>query len=524
MRGWGRSSLNNRSSDKKYGRRAAVLTVVSLAAKVVGALYRIPLTNIIGAEGVGLYQLIFGIYALALALTSAFSATLISRQVSSYLALGDESGARGYFFAATTESLLSSALVGTALFLFGERIASLQGAAGGGVGYRVIAPAVLLVAMLSALKGWFNGNMDLLPSAVSIMVEQGVKLLFGISLAYLFRDRGAYVACAAALGGVTLSELVATVTIGGVYFSKRKRAPKVKVPYRRVLKEGLALRLNGLILPLSVFVDGLIIVRLLGRYGLTEGEGVAAYGIYSGAVNSIVNFPVVLVLSLAVAVIPLIARSKTTRDIDTIKGKASLTLKLTLVISFPSAFALLILAPKVIGLIYPVFTAEEKATAVALLTVGAGSVIFLSLTQIYSSLLQAIDRADVAAESLAIAISVRLMLVLLLVPRLGILGIALATLLSYALATLLCLLKWWQYTGRSENAVKTLALTTASGGIMILAILAPVLLVKSALWSILLSAVIGTTVYFVAVLRFKIFSRGELESMPLSSLTTKIGG
>ena len=228
MRGWGRSSLNNRSSDKKYGRRAAVLTIVSLAAKVVGALYRIPLTNIIGAEGVGLYQLIFGIYALALALTSAFSATLISRQVSSYLALGDESGARGYFFAATTESLLSSALVGAALFLFGERIASLQGAAGGGVGYRVIAPAVLLVAMLSALKGWFNGNMDLLPSAISIMVEQGVKLLFGISLAYLFRDRGAYVAAAAALGGVTLSELVAPSPSAACTFQNANGRPKSK--------------------------------------------------------------------------------------------------------------------------------------------------------------------------------------------------------------------------------------------------------------------------------------------------------
>ena len=134
MRRWGRSSLSSRSKDNAYGRRAALLTVVSLLAKVVGALYRIPLTNIIGAEGVGLYQLIFSIYALALALTSAFSSTLISRQVSGYLALGDEGGARGYFATAMAESLISSALVGAALFLFGERIASAQGAAGGGLG------------------------------------------------------------------------------------------------------------------------------------------------------------------------------------------------------------------------------------------------------------------------------------------------------------------------------------------------------------------------------------------------------
>ena len=107
--------MNSRSIDKKYGRRAGVLTVVSLLAKVVGALYRIPLTNIIGAEGVGLYQLIFSIYALALALTSAFSSTLISRQVSGYLAVGDESGAKGYFLTAATESLLSALVVGAAV-------------------------------------------------------------------------------------------------------------------------------------------------------------------------------------------------------------------------------------------------------------------------------------------------------------------------------------------------------------------------------------------------------------------------
>ena len=298
---------------------------------------------------------------------------------------------------------------------------------------------------------------------------------------------------------------------------------RVRISFRRVLKEGLALRLNGLILPLSVFVDGLLIVRLLARFGLSEGEGVAAYGIYSGAVNSLVNFPVVLVISLAVAVIPLISRSKTTRDIDGIKGKARLTLKLALVVSVPSALALLLLAPKVIALVYPVFTAEQRAAAVKLLLVGAGSVVFLSLTQIYSSLLQAIGRADVAAESLAIAILVRLLLVVFLVPAIGILGIAVATLVSYALATLLLLLKWWQFTGRSENAVKTLALITASGGIMVLAILAPVMLVGNALLCVALSAVIGAAVYFVAVLRFKVFSQGELESMPLSSLTTKIG-
>lgn len=520
---WGRISLNSKSTDKKYARRAGILTIVSLLAKVVGALYRIPLTNIIGAEGVGLYQLIFSIYALSLALTSAFSSTLIARQVSSFLAVGDESGAKGYFITAAAESLLSAFFVGSLLFLFGGRIAAAQGASEGGLGYRVIAPSVLLVALLSALKGWFNGNMNLTPSALSILIEQAVKLSVGILLASLFRSRGVAVACAAALGGVTLSEFAATMTLAILYLAKKKGSPAMKIPLRRVLKEGMALRINGLILPLSVFLDGLLIVRLLSRFGLGRDEALASYGIYSGAINSVVNFPVVVVLSLAIAAIPLISRSKATRDIRTLKGKATLTVKLALVISLPASLALILLAPQTVALLYPVFSPAEKVVAARLLAVGAGSVVFLSLTQIYSSLLQAIDRADVAAESLAISMLVRGVLMVTLVPAIGILGIAVATLIAYALATLLNLLKWLQYTGRMENAFKTLASVTASGGIMVSAILAPVILVRSPILSLLLSAVVGSAAYLIAVLKLKVFSIGELQSMPLSSVTTRIG-
>lgn len=515
--------MNSKSIDKGYARRAGVLTLVSLAAKVLGALYRIPLTNIIGAEGVGLYQLIFSIYALSLALTSAFSSTLISRQVSSYLAWGDEEGAKGYFFTAAAESFFSALALSLILFFFGEGIAAAQGAVGGGAGYRVIAPAVVLVAILSALKGWFNGNMNLTPSALSIVIEQGVKLSMGLILASLYRGRGMAAATAAALGGVTISEVAAVLSLGTLYLFKRPKGRAISISLKRVWKEGFPLRVNGLILPAALFLDGLLIVRLLGIYGLAREEAVASYGIYAGAINSIVNFPVVLVISLAIAVIPLISRSKSTRDIASLKGKAALTLKLSLVVSLPCALALAVLAPQTVSLFYPVFTAAEKEVAARLLAIGAGSIVFMSLSQIYSSLLQAIDRAGDAAVSLAISVGVRLILILLIVPRIGIIGIAISGWISYLLFTLLTLAKWLQYTGKSENALKTLALVTASGGIMLSAILAPVMLIGSPLWSVLVSAAIGSVVYVLAVLKLRVFSLGELRSMPFSSFTTRIG-
>ncbi len=515
MRQRERVFLKARSIDKNYAKKAGILTAVSLFAKVLGALYRIPLTNVIGAEGVGLYQLIFSIYALAIALTSSFNSTLISRGVSALVAIGEKDKARGYFSKAAAESFVSSLLIASLLFLFGESIARLQGAGGGGLGYRVIAPAVVLVSILTSLKGWFGGNLNLTPTAASIVIEQVVKLGAGIALAVLFRSRGVSAAAAAALGGVTLSEAAATFALVLTYFRRREKGRIESVSLRQIWKEGVPLRLNGLILPFSVFVDSLILIRLLSRFGLSGRSALSQYGIYSGAISSIVNFPVVLVISLAIAIIPLLSRAKATRDLTSLKEKSALTVKLTLAVSLPFSLALILLSRQAVRLLYPVFSVEEMRLASSLLAIGGGTVLFLSLTQIYGSLLQAVDRAEVATESLAIAMLVRVILLLILVPKIGAIGIALATLISYALATLLNVLKWVAYTGRAENAFKTLASLTASGAIMVSAILAPVLLFESAWISILVSAAVGSVAYLTAVFAFKVFSASELRQMGL---------
>lgn len=515
--------MKSRSDDKAYAKRVGALTVVTVLAKVVGALYRIPLTNVIGAEGVGVYQLVFSIYALAIALTSSFHTTLISRQVAAYRALDEGEKARGYFLTALLEGGVSALLVAGILFLFGEAIAGAQGAVGGGVGYRVISPAVLFVSFLSALKGWFNGNMRLAPTAASLLIEQTVKLGVGLSLAYLFRERGAAQAAAAALFGVTTAEAVAVLVLAIVYLKNRGASGLSRVPFRTVFREGLPLRFGGVILPLAAFADSFLIVRLLFLFGVERSAGVATYGIYAGAVNSIVNFPVVLVLAVAVAIIPVISRSKAMRDVVSLKEKSTLTLKIALVISLPCALALLVLAPQAIRLLYPVFSAEETALAAQLLRISSASVVFLSLTQIYAALLQSIDRADVAAEALAVSVLVRVILLCVLVPRVGAIGIAVSGLVSYALTTVLDLVKWLQYTGRVKNAVKTLASVGLSGGIMVLAILAPAMFFENAMVSILTSAAIGSVIYFLIILRLHVFSCKELMSMPFSSITTKIG-
>ena len=517
------TSLNSRSTDNLYGRRVGWLTALTVLAKVIGALYRIPLTNVIGAEAVGVYQLIFSIYALAIAATSAFHTTLISREVAAYRAMGEQEKARGYFLTTFSEGAITSALVGAILFLLGENIALAQGAAGGGLGYKVIAPAVLLVSFLSSLKGWFNGNMDLVPTAASVVIEQVVKLSVGITLALWLRDRGVVYAASAALGGVTASEAVTVLVLAVVYLMKREKGAMARIPVRQVIKEGFPLRLNGVIMPLAAFADSLIVVRLLGRFGMERGEALSAYGIYSGAVNAIVNFPVVLVLSVAIAIIPVIAGSMAMRNMETLKEKAGLTVKITLVISLPCALALAVLAPQLMSLFYPVFTEEQLALATTLMSIGAASVVFLSLTQIYAALLQSVDRAEVAAEALAVSVLVRVILMYVTVPRIGAAGIALSTLASYVLVTFLDLFKWLQYTGRAKNALKTLASVTLSGAIMLVTILAPAMLLKSAVLSLAISAAVGSVTYLFTVLKLKVFSEKELLAMPFSSITTRIG-
>jgi O-antigen/teichoic acid export membrane protein len=177
-------------------------------AKLIGAFYRIPLTNLIGGEGIGLYQLVYPLYCILLTVSAtgipSSIATLTARERA-------ENKSALPLFKTCMKLFLAVGAVSTALMLaLAPMLSSLQGERRLVGGYFALAPSVLIVSAISVFRGYFQGQNQMTPTAVSEVIEQAVKVGVGLLTAYLFRS-DVYRAVTALLFSVTVSECVALV-------------------------------------------------------------------------------------------------------------------------------------------------------------------------------------------------------------------------------------------------------------------------------------------------------------------------
>ena len=182
---------------------ASVLATGSVIAKVIGALYRIPLTNVLGAEGMGMYQLVFPVFALFMVLSSAGVPTALSRIVAEKRALGE--GVKKYLFASLAVLAVLSVVSTVLVLTLARPLARWQGNEDVALGFQIIAPSIFFVGIIAGFRGWFQGEMYMLPTALSNIIEQVVKLGLGLFLAIYFKPKGLMWSVAGAFIGVTVS-------------------------------------------------------------------------------------------------------------------------------------------------------------------------------------------------------------------------------------------------------------------------------------------------------------------------------
>lgn len=505
------SKLKDKNTKKKsYIKGAGILAFFGIIAKLIGGLYRIPLTNILGAEGMGFYQLIFPVYALLLALTSTAIPNLLARQISR-----DARGDYGYAVFYRAVKLL--AVVGLAVTLLlvaiSRPLSSLQGKSEMYIGYIVIAPSLFFVAIMSTFRGWFNARLEMLPTSMSIFTEQIIKFAAGLTLTILLTPYGILIMTVGALLGVTISELAGLIIIAVFYFAKghKFKKPSLKIPAFALFSASIPFTLGGMILPLTYFLDSILIVNLLILGGTVSAVAIGEYGIMSGTIGSLVNFPVVLTISLAVAVIPIISRKKQERDINGIKYNGSLTMKIALSVALPFAIGLMLLSNSIVRVLYPNLTARELWIAEQLLMVLAVGIPFLALMQIYNSLLQALDKSNLTARNIAISGAVKIIGNVILIPFIGIMGGAISTVMCFITGFSLNIITYNRLTGYNKKLLKKVAELTGAGVIMTLFVSIMSIIFKNNYIKILSAALIGSVVYGIMLWILKVFDKDELK-------------
>lgn len=422
--------------NKGFLKGAAIVAAGGFIAKLIGAIYRIPLTNLIGGRGIGLYQMVYPFYCLLLTV----SATGIPSSIAALESAERAKGERGRRVLAPAMKLfLLIGGAGTILMLaISPLLASAQGEKSLVGGYIALAPSVFLVSAISVFRGWFQGRMDMRPTAASEITEQLVKVGFGLLFAYLYREN-IEKAVTMLLLAVTISEVVALLLM--VFFYKRVPAPELlkkdrgRVGAKEILKVSIFVTLSSALLPLSNLVESVMLVRLMDGY---TSEAVTLYGLFSGGAVTIINLPVSVCYGLAAASVPAVSQAKTDYGAGGehfVRKRIVFSLLMTLLVSLPCAVGLYFFAPTVVDIIYRSLSAMEKETLVHLVKAFSVSAVTLSCLQTLSACLTAQGKPRYSMIAMAIGVGVKLLLDFLLVSnaRFSILGAVIASNVCYAL-------------------------------------------------------------------------------------------
>ncbi len=360
---------------------AIIISVGGFVSKLLGAVYRIPLTNILGGEGMGIYQMVYPLYCILLTVSASGIPTGISRLISSGRGAGAERQAFRLYGAVGVIGMLI-------MFVLSAPLAALQTEPAIKLCCQLLCPSVFFVSLLSVVRGYFQGKGNMLPTATTEIMEQVIKVAFGVAFSYLFRGN-LPLAVASTLLAVTISEIISTGVALLWYFKKKSKPPLYRVqsvPVKSILRFTVPLTLTAIALPVSQLFESIIAVRLL-RAGAENAT--ALYGVFSGCAITIINLPVSITYGLAASSVPQISPLAESGDMAGAKKKAFKSLAITLAVSLPAAVGLYFLAPLATRLIFGSLQGEEKELLISLIKILAVSSVTQSLVQTSSACLTA---------------------------------------------------------------------------------------------------------------------------------------
>ncbi len=510
---------------KSFGRSAVALAVMGMIAKLIGALYRVPLTNIVGAEGMGLYQMVFPLYTVLLAFCGSGMSGAVSRVVAKYTALGNDGAAKRSIKIAIVPLLVMSVVCTAGMALLRNVISGVQGNTDAGVAYLALCPSLLFAGGINVLRGYFQGKCHMFPSGISQLIEQIIKLVLGLYLSRLLMPYGVKYAVAGALVGVSASELTALLYLVIRYAVVGKRRVSIsRVPAlateiseelsvappvadKTILKElfsfALSVTLGALVLPITQMIDSVLVINLLMHGGAGRESATAMFGLFVGPVGTLINMPTVVVLSVAIAFLPTITRAVEKGE-DAAEPTRSAA-KWIMLFVIPITAVFLVFPQHVCNVLYRKgLTAEQLALAAQLLRVQAMSVFYVGVLQLSTAVLQGYNKAHKPVINLLIGACFKVGLTPFTVRAFGITGAAFATTLCYAVAATLSMrsaAKKLPIGADIKNAFIKPLIFTALGGLAFWGI--AVALQNTAmpyLWQMIIAATAFVVVYSLGIL------------------------
>ncbi len=524
---------------------AAILGMATVISKLLGTLQKIPLQNIAGDEVFGIYNAVYPLYLFILTLASAGFPIAVSRFVAEAAGQGNMAEARLIFRRAAWILVLTGTAGFAVLYTAADGIAVLMGVEAAATGIRSVSFALLAAPLMAAVRGYFQGLQDMVPTAVTQVIEQVMRvavmllLLFWLTGRQEAADRIAAGAVFGSAAGAAAGLLAAwwfwikrgRTSTGGVGGNAGESGtgqvepgafPGKQEPagvfLRRFAAYAVPVCLGSLAMPVLTLVDTFTIPRQLMAAGEGASEASRLFGVYNHGLP-LVQLVTMVATSMAAALVPAVAQAKAARDPRLLAARVRPVLRFTWLAGLAAAFGL---AATALPVNVMFFTSPEGWPAMALVSFTA---LFATLHIVSGCVLQGLGAVRVPARSLFLAAAAKTAGNLLLVPAWGIGGAAASAVLAYGLASALNLRTLKSTAPETLAPLGTLRRPVAAACVMALAVLAVEWSILHLPWgqghfrlrhtvAALAAVAAGAAVYGAALLKTGALTEAELALVP----------
>ena len=542
------------NSDSQLIVQGSILAGASIISRIIGLVYRIPLTAIIGKTGNDYYGTAYEIYNILLIISSYSIPLAVSKLVAARAAKSEPKNVMRVL----KGSLLFASITGSAAMLiilfFNEELCGFLKTPFAAPALTVLGPVILIVAILGVFRGFFQGLSTMVPTAISQIIEQITNAVISIVCAYALFSYGqkagkilvnaentaaSYGAAGGTMGtaaGAMAALLFIFFLFLGFYAKFKKKVKKSTIEkqesYASLIKI-LVLTIVPVLLSTTIYnISSIVDQTLFKNIAVTQGYDAKQisewWGVYAGQFRVLINVPISIASAMASSAVVSLTKAFMLGKRASVKRQITSATRFTMLIAFPCTAGLMALSGPLMMLL---FSDTDQSSSMMMLT-GAISVVFFSLSTLSNGLLQGVDRLRIPVINAAISLGLQALLLILLM-RVFNLNIYAVIIANAFYALLMCVLNNIALTRHANvrlNFVTTFvqpaAASAAMGVLTFLFYRAMHYITHSNTFSTIISIIFGVIVYALILLLTRTISREEVERFPkgrkIAMLLTKM--
>ena len=506
--------------------QGSILAVASIISRIIGLVYRIPMNSILGDIGNGYYSCAFDIYNVILIISSYSLPLAVSKTVSAKVAKGQFNTAYQVLKGALTFALVVGSIAALVVYFGAEFFtATLLKTPYSIFALKILGPALVVVAVLGVLRGFFQGLGTMMPSAISQIIEQIVNAIISI--------------WAGGTLGTNLGAVAGLLFVLFVFFAymrvfkrRMRKERNVHVDSFSYTMKILIVTIIPVLLSTTVYnISGIIDQGIFKNVALLQGYSDVQidtwWGVFSGKYKLLINVPISIASAMAASSVPTLTASFAANDMESVRSQINAAMRFVMVIAFPCTIGLAVLGEPIFLLLFP-GTAQTAPMAAMMMYVGAFAVVFYAMSTLSNGLLQGINRMRIPVTNAAISLvaHVILLVILMLFFHLKIYAVVIANMFFALMMCVMNSMAIRKYSGYKQEVIKTFVIPAISSVIM--GIITWLFyhgchaLLKSNAISTILAIMIAAIVYAVTLLLFKGLSEEEILRFPKGALLVRI--